>query len=157
KGVRAFRPIVHAPSIRGAESSQPSLDRLPIARPRSDARAVILTWEGAQLFQNCTDIHFRWIFLFTAMIEEIRRSPEPMCALDPLLLIPRIEYVKDIYDFVVSQPRDYHLVILDMKNFHFVNDIYGYDIGDVVIEQFMRKLRSGLPAGSISLRFRHGD
>ena len=109
------------------------------------------------LFKNCTDIHFQCILLRTGMIRETIKSQEPMCALDPLLLIPRIEYAKDIYDFVVSQARDYCLVILDMKNFHIVNDLYGYDIGDIVIETFMRKLRSRLPAGSISLRFRHGD
>jgi diguanylate cyclase (GGDEF)-like protein len=91
------------------------------------------------------------------MIREAIKSQEPMCALDPLLLIPRIEYAKDIYDFAVSQAKEYCLVILDMKNFHLVNDLYGYDTGDIVIETFIRKLRSRLPAGSISLRFRHGD
>lgn len=82
---------------------------------------------------------------------------EPMCALDPLLLIPRIEYVREIHDFVLGQGETYTLVILDMKNFHVVNDVYSYDTGDRVIASFMRKLRSRLPQGSVSLRFRHGD
>ena len=80
-----------------------------------------------------------------------------MCALDPLLLIPRIEYVNDVYEFVLSQPKSYCVVILDMKNFHVINDLYGYDIGDNVIERFMMELRKRLPVGSVSLRFRHGD
>jgi diguanylate cyclase (GGDEF)-like protein len=80
-----------------------------------------------------------------------------MCALDPLLLIPRIEYVEDIYEFVTSQTTDYCLVILDMTNFHIVNDIYGYNTGDMVIRNFMHYVRKSLPSGSISLRFRHGD
>jgi len=50
------------------------------------------------LFKNCTDIHFQCILLRTGMIRETIKSQEPMCALDPLLLIPRIEYAKDIYD-----------------------------------------------------------
>ena len=86
-----------------------------------------------------------------------RRAIEPMCALDPLLLIPRIEYIDDVYDFVSLQRREYCLIILDMKNFHAVNDLYGYDIGDNVIASFVRDLRKRLPPGSISLRFRHGD
>ena len=80
-----------------------------------------------------------------------------MCALDPLLLIPRIEYAEDIHRFVLSQSRSYCLVILDMKNFHVINDVYGYDVGDDVIAQFIFRLRALLPPGSISLRFRHGD
>jgi diguanylate cyclase (GGDEF)-like protein len=84
-------------------------------------------------------------------------SFEPMCALDPLLLIPRIEYAEDIYDYVRTQARDFCLVILDMKNFHVINDIYGYDTGDVVIRTFIHDLRQQLPRGSVSLRFRHGD
>ena len=80
-----------------------------------------------------------------------------MCALDPLLLIPRIEHVEDVYDWVLSAAADYCLVILDMKNFHIINDIYGYDAGDTVIAKFARAVRRRLPQGSISLRFRHGD
>src|SRR5262245_14670761 len=91
------------------------------------------------------------------MKSESRRALEPMCALDPLLLIPRIEYVGDVYEFVMSQSRDYCLVILDMKNFHVINDLYGYDTGDSVIEKFVQGLRKRLPCGSVSLRFRHGD
>jgi diguanylate cyclase (GGDEF)-like protein len=91
------------------------------------------------------------------MKRESKRALEPMCALDPLLLIPRIEYVDDVYEFVLSQLTGYCLVILDMKNFHIINDLYGYDIGDRVIEQFIAGLRRLLPAGSVSLRFRHGD
>ncbi|HVM46615.1 MAG TPA: GGDEF domain-containing protein [Candidatus Acidoferrum sp.] len=91
------------------------------------------------------------------MAMESRRALEPMCALDPLLLIPRIEYVSDVYDCVFTAAKPYSLVILDMKNFHIINDVYGYDTGDKVIVEFMQRLRSRLPAGSISLRFRHGD
>ena len=80
-----------------------------------------------------------------------------MCALDPLLHIPRIEYVEEIYEYVLNQPAVFSLVILDMTNFHLVNDIYGYDVGDVVIESFIQTLRQRLPPGGISLRFRHGD
>ena len=88
---------------------------------------------------------------------ESRRALEPMCALDPLLLIPRIEYVEDVCRFLWSQSMEYCLVILDMKNFHVVNDLYSYDTGDRVIRQFIQELRQRLPPGSISLRFRHGD
>ena len=95
--------------------------------------------------------------LLQGMKSESRWALEPMCALDPLLLIPRIEYVRDVHAFVLSQAQDYCLVILDMKNFHTVNDLYGYDTGDSVIEQFMLRLRKRLPLGSVSLRFRHGD
>src|SRR5688500_16504337 len=91
------------------------------------------------------------------MIDERIDRSEPMCALDPLLLIPRIEYVGKIHEFVLAQERAYSLVILDMKNFHLVNDLYSYDTGDRVIAAFMRDLRSELPKGSVSLRFRHGD
>jgi len=93
----------------------------------------------------------------SAMTKESRWALEPMCALDPLLLIPRIEYAQDVYDCVLAKAKDYCLVILDMKNFHVINDIHGYDIGDKVIETFVRKLRQRLPSESISLRFRHGD
>jgi diguanylate cyclase (GGDEF)-like protein len=86
-----------------------------------------------------------------------RRASEPMCALDPLLLIPRIEHVEDVYDWVLAAAEDYCLVILDIKNFHVINDIYNYDTGDAVIVQFVRGLRRRLPQGSITLRFRHGD
>lgn len=86
-----------------------------------------------------------------------RRILEPMCALDPLLLIPRIEYAEEIYEHVLRQAELYSLVILDMTNFHLVNDIHGYNVGDAVIEGFIHRLRSWLPAKSISLRFRHGD
>ena len=91
------------------------------------------------------------------MTTDSRRALEPMCALDPLLLIPRIEHVEDVYDWVLSAAENYCLVILDMTNFHIINDIYGYETGDKVIEEFMRGLRKRLPRGSISLRFRHGD
>jgi diguanylate cyclase (GGDEF)-like protein len=91
------------------------------------------------------------------MIDQKMHRAEPMCALDPLLLIPRIEYVGEIHEFVLAQERAYSLVVLDMKNFHAVNDLYSYDTGDRVIAAFMCNLRSWLPKGSMSLRFRHGD
>src|SRR5215469_11321502 len=93
----------------------------------------------------------------TIMKSNLPERFEPMCALDPLLLIPRIEYVEDIYDHVRRQSRHFSLVILDMKNFHLINDIYGYDTGDAVIRSFIHDLRQQLPRGSVSLRFRHGD
>lgn len=85
------------------------------------------------------------------------RNEEPMCALDPLLFIPRIEYVESIVSFVKSSNTNYSLVILDMKNFHLINDIYDYNTGDEVLAGFILQLRSRLPGKSISLRFRHGD
>lgn len=91
------------------------------------------------------------------MTPDSRRALEPMSALDPLLLIPRIEHVEDVYDWVLSTAEAYCLVILDMKNFHIINDVYGYETGDKVIEEFVRGVRRRLPRGSISLRFRHGD
>lgn len=91
------------------------------------------------------------------IIDPKMHRTEPICALDPLLLIPRIEYVQEIHEFVLGQERTYSLVILDMKNFHVVNDLYSYDTGDLVIAGFMRNLRSWLPKRSVSLRFRHGD
>ena len=84
-------------------------------------------------------------------------TEEPMCALDPLLLIPRIEYAGPIFSFVRSKNIPYSLVILDMKNFHVINDIHGYETGDEVLSKFIFSLRSRLPYQSITLRFRHGD
>lgn len=86
------------------------------------------------------------------------RDAEPICALDPLLLIPRIEYVEDVLSLICrSETEIYSLVILDMKNFHLINDIFDYNTGDEVLFDFLLQLRSRLPEGSISLRFRHGD
>jgi diguanylate cyclase (GGDEF)-like protein len=88
---------------------------------------------------------------------ELKRALEPMCALDPLLLIPRIEYIDDVHAYVLSQPKAYCVVILDLKNFHIINDLYSYDTGDRVIESFIAGFRQRLPSGSVSLRFRHGE
>ena len=85
------------------------------------------------------------------------RNEEPMCALDPLLFIPRIEYVEPIHAYVQSQNSPWSLVILDMKNFHVINDMYDYNTGDRVLADFILLLRKRLPNGSITLRFRHGD
>lgn len=82
---------------------------------------------------------------------------EPVCALDPLLLIPRIEYAQSIFACIQGSSRRYTLVILDMINFHVINDVFGYEVGDSVLQQFIVSLRSALPRGSISMRFRHGD
>ena len=85
------------------------------------------------------------------------RNDEPMCALDPLLLIPRIEYVDAILSCVTTKQVNYTLAILDMKNFHLINDVYDYNTGDKVLSAFILMLRLRLPKESISLRFRHGD
>ena len=85
------------------------------------------------------------------------RQEEPVCALDPLLSIPRIEYVGAILECIKVQKTKYSLVILDMKNFHLINDVYDYNTGDRVLAAFILLLRSELPKGSVSLRFRHGD
>lgn len=82
---------------------------------------------------------------------------EPVCALDPLLLIPRIEYAEPIFDWVRRQGIKYSLVILDMENFHIINDLFGYEAGDSVLSQFMAMVRSELPKSSKTMRFRHGD
>jgi diguanylate cyclase (GGDEF)-like protein len=82
---------------------------------------------------------------------------EPVCALDPLLLIPRIEYAQSIFSCVRESSVPYSLVILDMINFHTINDVFGYDIGDSVLLQFISFVRLALPRGSISVCFRHGD
>jgi diguanylate cyclase (GGDEF)-like protein len=82
---------------------------------------------------------------------------EPVCALDPLLLIPRIEYAQSIFSCVGESSVPYSLVILDMINFHTINDVFGYDVGDSVLLQFISFVRLALPRGSISMRFRHGD
>ena len=82
---------------------------------------------------------------------------EPVCALDPLLLIPRLEYIPAIFSLIQTQNLDHTIVILDLKNFHIINDIYNYDTGDKVIFKFISIARSYLPKNSIILRFRHGD
>lgn len=82
---------------------------------------------------------------------------EPVCALDPLLLIPRIEYAEPIFDWVGRQAIGYSLVILDMQNFHIINDLFGYEAGDSVLSQFIATVRSELPKGAKTMRFRHGD
>ena len=41
-----------------------------------------------------------------------------MFALDPLLIIPRIEYVEDILAVIKIKNKGYTFVILDVKNFH---------------------------------------
>ena len=93
----------------------------------------------------------------TMDMQNFFRREEPVCALDPLLSIPRIEYVEAILECIRAKGTKYTLVILDMKNFHWINDVYDYDTGDRVLAAFILLLRSGLPTGSISLRFRHGD
>jgi diguanylate cyclase (GGDEF)-like protein len=82
---------------------------------------------------------------------------EPVCALDPLLLIPRIEYAQSIFSSILGSSVSYSLVILDMINFHKINDVFGYDVGDSVLLQFISFVRLVLPLGSIAMRFRHGD
>jgi hypothetical protein len=82
---------------------------------------------------------------------------EPVCALDPLLLIPRIEYAQSIFSCVRESSVCYSLVILDMVNFHRINDIFGYDVGDSVLLQFISFVRLALTGISITMRFRHGD
>ena len=82
---------------------------------------------------------------------------EPVCALDPLLLIPRIEYAEPIFTWSQSQGIPYSLVILDMKNFHVTNDLCGYEAGDRILAEFIGLVRSQLPPGSKAMRFRHGD
>jgi diguanylate cyclase (GGDEF)-like protein len=82
---------------------------------------------------------------------------EPVCALDPLLLIPRIEYAQSIFSCILGSSVSYSLVILDMINFHRINDVFGYDVGDSVLLQFISFVRLVLPLGSIAMRFRHGD
>ncbi|WP_162343827.1 diguanylate cyclase [Cyclobacterium salsum] len=89
--------------------------------------------------------------------QEYNYHLEPMCALDPLLLIPRLEYLPPIFDLVKKRNSNYSIVFLDLKNFHIVNDIYDYDTGDKVILKFIDIARSSIPKGSITLRFRHGD
>lgn len=82
---------------------------------------------------------------------------EPVCALDPLLLMPRIEYAKSIFSCVYESSATHSLVILDMINFHAINDVFGYDVGDSVLSKFISFVRLALPPGSIAMRFRHGD
>jgi diguanylate cyclase (GGDEF)-like protein len=82
---------------------------------------------------------------------------EPVCALDPLLLMPRIEYAQSIFSCIHESGVSYSLVILDMINFHIINDVFGYDVGDSVLLQFISFVRLALPLGSIAMRFRHGD
>src|SRR4051794_33796897 len=82
---------------------------------------------------------------------------EPVCALDPLLLVPRIEYAESIFAWVTSQTEPFCLVILDMRNFHTINDVFGYEVGDSVLARFISSIRARLPIGSKTMRFRHGD
>ena len=44
-----------------------------------------------------------------------------------------------------------------MINFHIINDVFGYDVGDAVLLQFISFVRLALPSGSVTMRFRHGD
>jgi len=89
--------------------------------------------------------------------EDFYLRAEPACALDPLLLIPRIEYARPIFSYVHGLPGPYTLVILDMISFHLINDVFGYETGDSVLLEFISSVRAALPAGSVTMRFRHGD
>ena len=90
-------------------------------------------------------------------IEELYFREEPICALDPLLFIPRIEYLPAILQSLRARAAAYSLVILDMRNFHAINDLCDYEVGDRVLAAFMGLARARLPRGSVALRFRHGD
>ncbi|MDA3946030.1 MAG: diguanylate cyclase [Helicobacteraceae bacterium] len=58
-------------------------------------------------------------------------------------------------EFVNAKRYDYPLsvVMLDLDHFKLVNDTYGHDVGDIVLKDFARKIKSVIREGDMAYRY----
>lgn len=83
----------------------------------------------------------------------LRKKLEFLAFHDELTGLPnRRLFQKKVFEVIEQSPKKFALMYLDMDKFKFVNDHFGHDIGDAVLQQFVEKIKSNLRKDDIFAR-----
>ncbi|WP_298439909.1 EAL domain-containing protein [uncultured Ferrimonas sp.] len=73
---------------------------------------------------------------------------------DSLTRLPNRNYLEDTMSQMMSEPaQPFSLLYLDMDHFKSVNDSFGHEIGDKVLQQLGARLLQQLPSGGSAVRY----
>jgi len=79
--------------------------------------------------------------LTVSLIRHLDTKQHPRSSLDVLNQMP----LEDVYDKVLSQlhhqARPYDLVLFELQNIPLINERYGRDVGDLMMAEFLEKIR----------------
>jgi diguanylate cyclase (GGDEF)-like protein len=95
---------------------------------------------------------FMTIMLITAYVQLIMYSINRRRShIDPLTKVYNRQYFHDLISSI--NLKDYQIMMIDLDHFKRVNDIYGHDMGDVVLESLSRRFLQTIRSDDILIRY----
>ena len=87
-------------------------------------------------------------------LDEARRAAQHLARTDELTgAYNRRHFAERVSAVAAGRPRGYGLLLLDADHFKQVNDRHGHAVGDAVLVELARRLRSALGAGDVLARW----
>jgi diguanylate cyclase (GGDEF)-like protein len=95
---------------------------------------------------------FMIIMLITAYVQLIMYSINRRRShIDPLTKVYNRQYFHDLVNSI--NLKDYQLMMIDLDHFKQVNDVYGHNVGDVVLESLSRRFLQTIRSDDMLIRY----
>jgi len=124
-------------------------------------RQIVLpgaTWSNAFDVLSLYVLSYLWIAGFILMISQRLQSDLHDLAMnDALTRVRNRRAMQDMLDFemqrVQTEVKDFSIILLDVDHFKRVNDTYGHDVGDLVLQWMAQTMQSTLRVQDIVSRW----
>ena len=117
---------------------------------RSDGRQIWVEDRGAIVERSADGQPIRMVGAISDISEEVasQEKVQELIFFDSLTKLPNRQYIKDRIQRAIAESSRTSvysgLMYLDLDDFKVVNDTYGHHIGDILLEQFGRRIQNAV-------------
>ncbi len=125
---------------------------------RLDGRQIWVSDKGAVVEKSADGKPLRMVGAISDITEEVaaQEKIQELIFFDPLTKLPNRQYIKDRIHRAISESNrtGVHsgLMYLDLDDFKIVNDTYGHHVGDILLEEFGRRIQNAVRPSDIVAR-----
>lgn len=132
--------------------------RLRYRMIRLDGHQIWVEDKGAVVEKSADGQPTRMVGAISDISEEVaaQEKVQELIFFDPLTKLPNRQYIKDRIHRAISESNRTGvysgMMYLDLDNFKTVNDSYGHHVGDILLEEFGRRMQNAIRPSDIVAR-----
>ena len=132
--------------------------RLRYRMIRLDGHQIWVEDKGAVVEKSADGQPTRMVGAISDISEEVaaQAKVQELIFFDPLTKLPNRQYIKDRIHRAISESNrtGVHsgMMYLDLDNFKTINDSYGHHVGDILLEEFGRRMQNAIRPSDIVAR-----
>lgn len=130
---------------------------IPILNPKNELLGTFAVYDRKIREPEDFDIHLLNVLSYLTGLALNRNKQEQeikyLAHHDILTNLPNIRYLKDIFSEIVQQSSKLAVMFLDLDKFKTLNDTFGHDLGDKVIQEISKRIQKNTGENTITSRF----